>query len=848
MGWWSRLVNAVRGDRLVDDIDEELASHLDEAIERGRDPDEARRALGQLLRHREASRDARQLGWLADFLMDVRYAVRAFGHQPVFFVVAVLSLAIGIGANGAIFSVIDGLLLRSLPVSDPARLVVISDRASGNFSYPDYVAMRDGTRTLSALIAASSTRVLSVNAAGEMGQAAAKIVSGNYFAALGVDAAAGRVFTPAEEMEPVAVISQGYWNRRFGASRDVLGRLLTLDHVTLSIIGVAPPGFFGETAGESPDLWTTMAAAPPEREDRGFEWLYLLGRRRPSATIDQIHDDLASLLVLERTTAPAAETRARVQVAPGGRGLVALKGGMLVAPLAIAMALAMLALLIVCTNLAALLLARGTARRWEIAMRLAIGASRGRVIRQLLTESLLLACVGGTLGIAITVWGQAALLRLAPSSKPIVLESALSWHTIAFTAVMSFAAALLFGAAPAWRATRATALRSSPHIVAGEGGVMRRALIAMQVALSTVLLAASFMFVGTIRNLVHQDHGFRADHSLLIPVVKERGYRPNFSVIVPELLGRVSSVPGVTSATVALGGTLGAIGGVRAQIEGSATRDRLDADWVGPQYFRTAGIRLIAGRDFSQLDDERHQKVVIVNQTMARRYFGDARALGRHVRFNNDVYEIIGVAHDAEYVRPGEPTPAFIYFPTLQTHSGFNWLEVHTSEAKPLDLAATMAVLVHDTDSHLSAGPATTVSERIDRKLGAQHVVADVSGLFGIVALVLLSIGIYGTVAYSVGQRTKEIGVRLALGARRSAIVWMVFRDVVGVVASGLAAGALGVALVGHLVKPLLFGVAPADPGAIAGASLLLLCMAAVAAGVPAHRASRLDPAVALQE
>jgi len=848
MGFRSRLVNAVRGDRVIDEIDEELSAHLADAIEHGRDPDEARRALGPRLRHREASRDIRQLGWLADGLMDVRYALRGFRREPVFFAVAMLSLAIGIGANAAIFSVIDALLLCPLPVSDPGQLVIVSDSVSESFSYPDYVAIREGTRALSALIAASSTRMVALDAVGETGQAAAKIVSGNYFAALGVGSAVGRVFTPAEEMQPVAVISEGYWRRRFGASRDIVGRLVTVDHVTLSIVGVAPPGFFGESAGESPDLWATMALSPPEREDRGFEWLYLIGRRRSGATIEQIHADLASLLVRQRTTAPAAETRARLHVGPGARGLAALKAGRLVSPLGIAMGFAILVLLIVCTNLAGLLLARGTARRWEIAMRMAIGASRARVLRQLLTESLLLAVGGGALGVAVAVWGQAALLRLAPSSKPIVIAGTLNWRTIGFTAAISIVAVVLFGAAPTWRVTRTATLHGSPHRVRGQGGLMRRALIAMQVALSTVLLAGSLMFVATIRNLERQDVGFRVDHSLLIPIGAERGYRSDPATLVPALLERVSEVPGVSSATVALGGTLDAIGGVRLQVEGTSTNDRVAADWVGPGYLRTAGIALAAGRDFSGLDDERRPKVVIVNQAMARRYFGDALAIGRHVTFNREAYQIVGVARNAKYFSLGETTSAFIYFPTLQTRSGFRWLEVNTNVERPLDLAFTIAATVREMDPHLTAGAPTTVSDRIDRQVGAEHVVAEVSGLLGVVALVLLSIGIYGAVAYSVGQRTKEIAVRIALGARPGSIVWMVLRQVASVLVTGLAAGGLGVVFAGRLLKPLLFGVAAADPEPIAVASFLLVCVAAAAAGIPARTASHLAPAAALQE
>lgn len=273
MGLWSRLVNAVRGDRLIDDIDDELASHLAEAAEHGRDPEEARRALGPLLRHRETSRDVRQVAWLADFVMDFRYAIRGFGRQRGFFAVAVLSLGIGIGANGAIFSVIDELMLRALPVSHPGELVMVSDTVADSFSYPDYVAMREDSRSLAGLIAASSTRNVSMHVAGEIVPATAKIVSGNYFTVLGVDAALGRVFTSGEEMQPVAVISQGYWRRHFGASRDALGTLFKVDDVTLSIVGIAPSGFFGETPGESPDVWAsgqsrTRAASPGDPPER----------------------------------------------------------------------------------------------------------------------------------------------------------------------------------------------------------------------------------------------------------------------------------------------------------------------------------------------------------------------------------------------------------------------------------------------------------------------------------------------------------------------------------------------------------------------------------------------------
>jgi predicted permease len=849
MSLWSRLANVVRGDRLIREIDEELESHIAEAILRGRDPEEARRAFGALLRQREASRDIRRIVWLEDFLIDIRHGARMLRRQPGFLAAALLSLGLGIGVNTAIFSVIDAMLLRSLPVSHPEQLVLVRDSANGNFSYPDYLALRQGTRTLSELIAASFLMKVPVGVDGDTEQAAAKAVSGNYFVGLGVGSAVGRVFTPADEMEPVAVISRSYWHRRFDESATAVGQPVTINGVLFMIVGVTPTGFSGEAPGESPDIWTSMALQTREmREERGFTWLYLMGRLKPGGTVEQVHADLASVLVQSRPTAPPPETVSRLSVAPGARGLSALRDRFS-EPLQVLMALAVIVLLVACTNLAGLLLTRGTARRWEIAMRLAIGATRARVIRQLLTESLLLAAAGGALGVAFAVWGSAALLRLPLGDRTVTLDVGVHPRMLGFAGAVSIVAGVVFGLAPAWRTASSGATRASPRVVGHDRPWgLRGALIVIQVALSLVLLAASVMFIRTLRNLEAQDLGFRADHVLLVEIVGERSYRPMLSTVIPQLLDQASAVPGVESVSVAVGGTFDAIGGVRVQVEGSATRDRLNADWVGPDYFRTAAMTLVAGRDFSLADAERAQKVVIVNQTMARRYFGDGEALGRRLTFNKDEYQIVGVARDAKYVNLRESTPPFVYFPTLQTQSGVNHLEVRTSGVDPLALAATIRSVIHDVDPRLSAGAAMTLSDRIDHKLGRERLVADLSGFFGTLTLVLLSIGIYGTLAYTVAQRTKEIGVRLALGAGRSSIVWMVLRQIVGVVVVGAAAGAACVFVAGRLIAPLLFGLAPADPWTIGNASVLLVGIAVLAGGLPARAASRLDPATVLRE
>ena len=664
MSRWSRFINVFRGDRLIRDIDEELESHLAEAVAHGRDPEEARRAFGDLVRQREASRDVRLIGWLEDFVTDIRYGARTLRRQPGFLAAAVLSLGLGIGANTAIFSIIDAALLRSLPVSHPEQLVTVTDSTTGgNFSYPDYLALRQGTRTLSDPIAASFLVKVPVGVGGDIDQAFAKVVSGNYFTGLGVGSAVGRVFASSDELEPVAVIGHDYWRRRFNGSVTAVGQPITIDGVLFTVIGVAPAGFTGEAPGESPDVWTSVVLRTRDmREERGYSWLYLMGRLKPGGTIDQVHADLTSLLVQSRPTSPPAETSSRLSVAPGARGLSALRDR-LSDPLWVLMVLAAIVLLVACTNLAGLLLSRGAARRWEIAMRMAIGATRARIIRQLLTESLLLAAAGGALGVALALWGQAALLGLPLGDRTVALDVGLNLRMLAFTGTISIVAGILFGLAPAWQAARGGAVQGSSRVV-GHSRVwgLRGALIVVQVALSLVLLAGSVMFVRTLRNLESQDLGFRADHVLLVPIVSERGYRPTLSTLVPRLLERVSAVPGVASASMALGGTLNNIGGARVQVEGSAAQDRMSADWVGPDYVRTAGMTLVAGRDFALSDNEQGQKVVIVNQTMARKYFGDRDALGRRVVFNKNEFVIVGVTKDAKYRDLRETTPPFMTF------------------------------------------------------------------------------------------------------------------------------------------------------------------------------------------
>jgi predicted permease len=869
MGFWTDRIAAIRR-RLSHTEDErarEMQLHVELEIEEqmaeGKTPREARtaalRAMGNMTLAREDVRNLSPWAWCAQVRQDIRYGLRTFWRSPAFALTAVLTIALGVGANAAMFSIVDALLLRSLPVSRPEELVVIDDPENGNFSYPDFVALRNGNSMLTELMAASSQLRALLNVDVDSETSAARLVSGNYFTTLGVRPAFGRLLAPADERAPVAVISYGFWTRRFGQSRDVIGKVVTLNGVAITLVGVAPKNFFGETPGESPDIWASMAVQRTAAlNEPGFSWLYLMGRLKPGVSPAQAQAQLSPLFAAAASD-PSSRTGARIEVSAGARGVSRWRqrvGG----PLQALMVLVGLMLLIACANLATLLLTRGTARRREIAMRLAIGASRFRVVRQLMTETLLLCAAGGVLSVAFAVWGSGVMVRMASAigtGADLRLAIGADARLLGFIALTSIATGLIFGLLPAIREVRnaARAMAGSDGRVVGaeREWVWRGALIVIQVALALVLLAGSVMFLRTLRNLESQDLGFRADGLLQVEIDPERGYRAPTSSIA-RLVERTAAIPGVQSATAVFGGTLANIGGVRGlQFEGFVPRDDQDrharADWVGPAYFRTAGIPLIAGRDFLPTDDERAARAAIVNQAAARHYFGsDAAALAKRFIFNGNEYEIVGVGGNAKYADLREQTPRMIYFPLLQGTTGMNALEIRSARSDTAALTAGIRQAVREIDPRLRVGQTLTLSDRVERTLGREHLLADLSGFFGTVTLLLVSVGIYGTLAYTAGRRTKEIGLRLALGARRGAVVWLVFRQIAIVMCVGVALGVMGGLAVGRLVRSMLFGLQPTDPITFVSAAVMLIGVALAAGLVPAWRASRLDPAVVLRE
>jgi predicted permease len=863
--WRDTIRSLLRRASPEDDVSRELRAHVDleieERMESGQSPEAARaeaiRLVGNMTIVKEQVHDLSTWIWWEQLRQDVRHGMRSFRRSPAFALTAVLTLALGVGANGAIFSVLDALALRTLPVRQPEQLIVLHDTKLENFTYPDYLTLRDGNRTLDTLMAASSLQRVTIDAGGNAEVGSAKIVSANYFSGLGVRPGAGRLFVDGDDAQALAVLSRAYWQRRFGDSAEAVGRSVRVNGAAFTIVGVGPEGFFGETPGEAPDVWTTVQLQPARAlTERGFSWLYPVGRLKPGVTAAEAQANLSSLLA-----APSPESNAepRVEVSSGAQGSPQWRSRV-ASPLVILMAIVGIVLLIACTNLASLLLTRGTAQQREIAMRLAIGASRGRVVRQLMTETLLLCAAGAVSSLAIALWGGHFLVRMASGISPgpaLFLDLQVGLNLILFTTAVSTLAGLLFGLIPSLRVVRNA---SRLGVGAGDRLVglerswgLRDVLTVIQVALSLVLVAGSVMFIRTLGNLQSQNLGFRTDGLLRVELISERGYRPP-ATFMPQLLARTAAIPGVQSATVAQFGTLANSGGVMGlAFQGFTPRDPQDqrarADSVGPDYFRTSGIRLVAGRDFRASDDAAAPKVGVINQTAARFYFaGDAAALGRRFTFNNDEYEIVGVAENAKYADLRESALRMVYFSAAQRGASTGVVEIRSSTGDATSLAAPVRAAVREVDPRVSVVALSTLSQFIDRKLGREHLVADISGAFSALTLLLVSIGIYGTVAYTVGRRTKELGVRLALGARRSSVVWLVVRHVAVVLAIGLTLGSAAALVVGRLVRSLLFGLEPTDVLTFAGAVGLMIGVALLAAYLPAFRASRLDPVAALRE
>ena len=836
---------------------------------------------------------------------DLRYGVRMLLRSKAFTAVAVLSLALGIGANTALFSLIDAVLLKMLPVKKPTELVLFNwlsgprgmarstdgtttdDPATGmrtstSFSYLTFERFRDHNETLSGVFAFAPFEQLNVSVDGVAEVAGGQLVTGGYHDALDVRAMLGSTIMPGDDdhgSEPVVVISHRYWERRFARDPEIIGKKINVNNVPFTIIGVTPPEFFGTLqVGESPDLTIPMSLESQLRprsqslRQPWFWWVRIMGRLKPGVTAEQARANLEGSFqqsALEGWEAALAQfpgqaqntqppEMPRLRAGSGSQGLNELRSAYS-QPLTILVVVVGVVLLIACANVANLLLSRAASRQKEIAVRLAIGASRWRLIRQLLTESLLLAILGGTVGVIFAYWGKDVLLALRPwGGGALILDLKLDLRVLGFTIGVSAITGILFGLAPALRATRVDltpALKDNMRSLAGGSrSLLAKSLIVAQVALSLVLLICAGLFVSTLRNLQAVDVGFNRENLLLFRVdPRLSGYSgPQIASLYQRLTERIEAVPGVHSATISRHPLLsGARRSSSISVQGSAQESNavVYINLVSASFFETMEIPILVGRSLSPRDDERAPRVAVINQTMARKFFGD-NPIGRRFGFGGPEdagkIEVVGVVRDAKYTSLRGETPPTAYTSYLQEAAGQMNFAVRTA-ADVSGLVPAIRDAVRDVDSNLPMFDIKTQRQRSDESVTQERLFATLASFFGVVALLLACIGLYGVMSYGVARRTNEIGIRMALGATAPRVTLMVMRETMLVVVIGVVIGLGAAVATTRFVATMLFGLAPNDLLTISVAVLLMIAVAALAGYIPARRASKVDPMIALR-
>jgi predicted permease len=810
---------------------------------------------------------------LEQLWQDLRYALRLMRRSPGFTAVAILSLALGIGANTAIFSLMYTVMLRLLPVTHPEQLVELLHRLpreghrGNSFTWQAWQDLRDHNHVLAALIAASPSSFYLRGEGLDLEKVDGEYVDGNFFPVLGMRAAIGRLIGPEDEQ--AAVVSWAYWNSRFHADPGVLGKRIFVTDMPVTIVGVAPRGFVGWQLGRKQDIWLPMAMAPMQRSTSSARDIsvQLIGRLKPGGSLEQAHAELAGLdkrIVLEQAkTSTNPFTREVVlDLEPAGAGLTSPLREQYAKPLMVMMAVVALLLLIACINVASLLLARGAAREREMALRVSLGAGRFRLLRQVLTESVLLSAAGSLLGMVLAYFGTSVLARIITSGpRPIEFQARPEAPVLLFTAGAGLLTGLLFGLAPALRASSSapvSSLRAAGSSPERFRRLFGKTLVVTQVALSVVLLSAAGLFVRYLSSLENLDLGFRRDHVLLVTLdAAHSGYSgERLSRAYQELLRRLEEIPGVRSATLSAVTPISGAGAARNVIvEGYQAQPGeirlIPENWVAPKYFETLGTPILAGRDFSSRD-QGGPPVAIINQLMARYYFRDRSPLGMHVSFDHNgdgdhrTYEIVGVVGDAKYQEIREKTWRTIYLNAFQADRVGSQFSLRTS-ASPAAVIPAVRRTVGESLKTVPVLRVTTLSDQVDASIVPERLIALLSGMFGALGSVLAAIGLYGLLAYTVARRVNEIGIRMALGATRSDVTRMVLGDALGMVCAGLAIGApiayRGKRLAANLIQDL--PLSSAVPIAFGAAAMIAIAL--VAAYVPARRAARVDPMEALR-
>jgi predicted permease len=897
--WWQiRKKNA--------DLERELRSDLEleeeEQQENGLPPEEARyaarRAFGNPTLIRERTHEA--WGWapFERLVQDIRYALRQLRRSPGFTITAVLILALGTGAVTAVFSLIDAALLRMLPVENPQQLVqfkAISPAFPINdaFSTPTFKALQKQTQVLAGALAFRRLHKIDFEVDGNSALAEGQLVSADYFSVLGVKAVLGRTIVPADEavagQSPVAVIGYDYWRTRFASDPAAIGKKILLNNAPFTIIGVTEPEFYGLQPGEKIDVsipLTTIAlvnsgfaaaGGPADALTSPFRnWLYVMGRLQPGVTkekataslqptFEQCNHEAAMSLAGLPVDSPAlrqAILQFRLRLDPASQGLSSLRR-QFSRPLWIVMAVVGLLLLITCANVANLLLARANAREREMAVRLAIGAGKGRLIRQSMTESILLGASGGALGIGLAFWGSRSLLALmAHGRSPVSLSVHPDPTVLAFALVVSLSTALVFGAIPAWRAadvdpSQGLAQKTQSSAGTGQRHRLGKSLVILQVAVSLVLLVAAGLLARTLTNLSDFYPGFNRDNVLLFSIDPGTiGYQ-NVVPLDEQLLSRIASIPGVRLAPLSVHEPLSTnVSDTSVKIQGPVPHEGedltpVDVEMVGPNYFATMQTPLLRGREFSTSDRAGSPEVAIVNESTARHLFGDADPIGRLVSipgYRGDAgwVQIVGEVPDTKVHDLREPATLMFYEPMFQNPEAGATFEVRTS-IDPAYVVPDVLAVVKTIDTRLPVYAVKSLSGQLDDSLVEERLVASLSGIFGLLALLLTCVGLYGLMAYTVNRRTGEIGIRMALGAQRGTIARMVLRETLLLVACGLALGVPAALFASRLVASQLFGLKPGDPVTFLIACAGMVAVTMAASYLPARRAASVDPMRALR-
>jgi putative ABC transport system permease protein len=870
--------------RMEKEIEDELRAHIQDrandlersSVSRAEAERRARIEFGGREKYKEEIREAQGAHFLETLIQDLRFALRTMRKSPGFTAVAVLTLALGIGANTAIFSIIDGLMLRTLPVRDPGRLVELlhqypGEPAFSGFSWDAYQTMRDGNHVFSDLIV-DSLNVIAVRADKLQPQSVfVGQVGGTFFQALGVRPAAGRLIGPEDvhmgDHSPVAVISWSFWKSRFGLDPGIIGEKIVVGDTPLTIIGVTQRGFYGISEHARQDVWWPISLGPSS----GM-WYGLLGRLKPGVSLEQARAEMAVLFqtAIDRPGVDPFVRRMKLRIEPAGNGVATPLSQMLSTPLTVLMATVGLLMLLACANLAGLLLARGAARQHEMAVRACLGAGRSRLLRQTLTESLLLSLAGCVVGIFVAYVAAHGLIRVFASGRfvmiaPVHFEALTKpdANVLLFTLAIALLTGLLCGAVPALSASKtepATTLQQVSRI--GESKSRRlfgKGLVASQVALSLVLMSSAALFVEYLSHLRNLNLGFEREHLLLVTLDFARsGYNAaQFSQLSQELMARLDGIPAVSSTTFSAVSPMegpGAASFASAE-DHPEKRTQASINYVAPAYFETYGTPFLAGRDFSARDQD-GSPVAIINETTARDCFGSENPIGRHITLSHitstageKIFKVIGVVGDAKYNDLQQAAPPTIYADLLQQGyigSEHSQLAIRTT-IDPDAIASTARQIEGGVLKDVPIVRIMTMSEQIDSSIVPQRLIAMLSAAFGALGALLAAIGLYGLLAYTVAGRTHEIGVRMALGAARTDVVRIVLRDALWMVCAGFVIGAPLAFWGKRIAASLILDLPVASPFPIVVAAAIMIAVGLLAAYLPARRAMRVDPMIALR-